>query len=94
MKKSKIDRAVEVALDTLSEVLRKKRGTASEWYLFGYEEAVSDFLWNYTGSSLAQLKMDEYDERVKRMQKVIEKIENSPNKLLKIKKIKVGRLKK
>ncbi len=62
----------------MSKTLRKKSGSVNEWYLFGYEEAISDFLWSYTGTSLAQLKMDEYDARVKRIQKAIEKIENSP----------------
>jgi hypothetical protein len=86
MEKSKMDRAVEVALDTLSECLRKKQGI-SEWYLFGYEEAISDFLWNYAGSSLAQLKVDEYNARVRRMQKIIDKIENSPIKKTKFEEV-------
>ena len=85
MKKTKIDRAVEVALDRLSEELRQKSGSVNEWYLFGYVEAISDFLWDYTGVSLGRLKMDDYDARVMRLRKATE---NSPIKKIKLQEVK------
>jgi hypothetical protein len=53
---------VEIALERLSKTLNKKIEIAPEWYIWGYTEAISDFLWDYTGIPLKQLQRDAYDD--------------------------------
>ncbi len=71
MKKPNIDKkSVEIAMNLLSRELSLNKGMASEWYLWGYTEAICAFLWEYTGISLGQLRMDDYDDFVKEVREL------------------------
>ncbi|MDP3027693.1 MAG: hypothetical protein Q8N63_08360 [Nanoarchaeota archaeon] len=66
MKKPNIDKkSVEIAMNILNRELSMNKGIASEWYLWGYTEAICAFLWEYTGIPLWQLRRDDYDDFVK-----------------------------
>ena len=59
--KRRIDnRAIQIAIDRLVREIKLKKNITSADYLIGYNEAISDFIWDYSRKPLVSAEWEKY----------------------------------
>ena len=58
------ERAVKIAMDRLAREITLRKGIIPDTFLFGYREAIGDFIWDYAGRGLKSPEWDQFKKEL------------------------------